>query len=138
MEVFLFICVLMVLVVRWAYLRNRLDAVENRLAVLERASINRALAGQFTAPAPPFIAPAPPATERPSPPPFTAPTPPPPLPFVRCPMRCGRRCNRFPLRCIAPARNVKPSSAVTGSPKSAPFLPSTPQLSSPHLRHRKT
>ena len=31
MESFLFTCMLVVLVIRWIYLRNRLDAMENRL-----------------------------------------------------------------------------------------------------------
>src|SRR4051812_40555111 len=65
MESFLFAILLVVLVVRWIYLRDRIDALEGRLAVLERASVMRAPIPEFTAPPPP----------RPEPPP-TPPTPP--------------------------------------------------------------
>jgi hypothetical protein len=42
MEAFLFAILLVVLVVRWIYLRDRIDALEGRILVLERASINLA------------------------------------------------------------------------------------------------
>ncbi len=42
MEAFLFAILLVVLVIRWIYLRDRIAALEGRLTVLERASINRA------------------------------------------------------------------------------------------------
>jgi uncharacterized membrane protein len=86
MESFILLCIVVVLVVRWIYLRNRLDALENRLFVLERASVNWAPAGHFTPPPtqPPSPMPTPPApvVEPPSPmpappPPRTAPAPPP-------------------------------------------------------------
>ena len=58
MEAFLFACMLVVLVIRWIYLRNRLDALENRLFVLELASVNRAPAPPSPMPAPlPICAP---------------------------------------------------------------------------------
>jgi uncharacterized membrane protein len=68
------------LVIRWIYLRNRMDAMENRLFVLERASINwapadRAAAMPMPRPAP-APAPPPPIVERPAP----MPAPPPPEP----------------------------------------------------------
>jgi uncharacterized membrane protein len=71
MEAFLFAILLVVLVVRWIYLRDRIDALEGRLVVLERASVMRA-------PTAPFIAPLPPRTESP-------PQPPPPPPVVERP-----------------------------------------------------
>jgi len=93
MEAFLLLCILVVLVIRWIYLRNRLDALENRLFVLERASVSRAPASQFAvapilhpepapapAPAPPPVVSPPPMPTPPSPPPQTAPAPPPPAP----------------------------------------------------------
>ncbi len=51
MESFLFVCILVVLVIRWIYLRNRLDALENRLFLLERAA-DRAPAQHVAAPPP--------------------------------------------------------------------------------------
>jgi uncharacterized membrane protein len=84
MEEFLFAGVLVVLVVRWIYLRNRLDELENRLFVLERASIGWARAGEVIAPPTPRPAPqpAPPPTvvERPAPAPPRAPASDVPLP----------------------------------------------------------
>ena len=66
MEAFLFAILLVVLVIRWIYLRDRIDALEGRLTVLERASIIRAPVPEFTAPPAPRAEPAPP---RPTPPP---------------------------------------------------------------------
>ena len=66
MEAFLFAILLVVLVVRWIYLRDRIDALEGRILVLERASINLAPS--------PRLAPMPPAPPQPRP----AATPPPP------------------------------------------------------------
>lgn len=90
MEAFLLLCILVVLVIRWIYLRNRLHALEYRLSELERASVNHAFAGPF-APLPtphPAPAPPPPVVGRPvppdTPPPATPVThrtaPPPPAP----------------------------------------------------------
>jgi uncharacterized membrane protein len=74
MEAFMFACMLVVLVIRWIYLRNRLDAMEDRLFVLERASVNWAPAMPPPRPAP---MPTPPAVVvRPEP----VPAPPPPEP----------------------------------------------------------
>ena len=98
MEEFLLLVLLVLLLVRWIYLRNRLDEVESRLSVLERATANRAPAVQFAAapvvaPTPrpepaPAVAPEPPppVMERPSPPRTAAPTPqPPPAPLPPLP-----------------------------------------------------
>src|ERR1035438_10901902 len=88
-EVFLFVCVLVVLVIRWIYLRDRLYELENRLSVLERESAkraydaNRAYIDQLPrqepahAPAPTATPPPPHAVERPVPPPEPAPAQPP-------------------------------------------------------------
>jgi uncharacterized membrane protein len=73
MEAFLFACTLVVLIIRWIYLRDRFDALESRLAVLERASIDRVPTVEWAAPTPPTI------IDRPEPPP-TPPPPPPPQP----------------------------------------------------------
>src|ERR1019366_7184476 len=84
-EVFLFVCVLVVLLIRWIYLRDRLYELENRLSVLERESAkraydaNRAYIDQLPrqepahAPAPTATPPPPHAVERPVPPPEPAP-----------------------------------------------------------------
>ena len=76
MEEFVFACMLVVLVIRWIYLRNRLDALENRLFVLERASVRWAPASPVMAPPTPRAEPAPATTvvQRPA----AAHTPPPP------------------------------------------------------------
>jgi uncharacterized membrane protein len=68
MEAFLFACTLVVLVIRWIYLRDRFDALERRLAVLERASIDHVPTAEWAPP------PSASVIERPAPPP----TPPPP------------------------------------------------------------
>src|ERR1019366_407689 len=84
MEAFLLLCILVVLVIRWIYLRNRLDALEDRLFVLERASVSRAPAGPLVIVPTQPPAPAPPPVERPAPmptpPPETRPAPAPPPP----------------------------------------------------------
>ena len=77
MEAFLFAILLVVLVVRWIYLRDRIDALEGRLTVLERASVIRAPIPEFIAPPPPR--PEPPPTPPP-PPVVERPAPAPPLP----------------------------------------------------------
>ena len=69
MESFLFVCILVVLVIRWIYLRNRLDELENRLFLLERAA-ERTPVVHVAAPPIPRPSPAPPAppiVERPEP-----------------------------------------------------------------------
>ena len=58
MEAFLFACMLVVLVIRWIYLRNRIDALENRLFVLERASHATAAPAASRSPPAPGAAPA--------------------------------------------------------------------------------
>jgi uncharacterized membrane protein len=70
----LFACTLVVLIIRWIYLRDRIDALEGRLTVLERASLYRAPAPEFSPPtappprpAPPAPPPPPPVVERPAP-----------------------------------------------------------------------
>ena len=94
MEVFfLFVCMLVVLVVRWIYLRDRIDALESRLSALERESQHRAYAAnrafidqlprQEAAPPPaPACPPVPaaPIVQRPAPP--TPPPSPPPAPVL--------------------------------------------------------
>ncbi|MGD0772396.1 MAG: DUF2339 domain-containing protein [Candidatus Solibacter sp.] len=93
MEAFLFVCILVVLAICWIYLRNRIDALENRLGELERAAGRRAFAAQVVPPAPiptpppesiSAPAPPPPAVERPAPPPAAFP---PPLEPVAAPVR---------------------------------------------------
>ena len=82
MEAFLFAILLVVLVIRWIYLRDRIDALEGRLTVLERASIIRAPIPEFTAPPVPRAEPAPPRPTPPPPPPVVerpAPVIPPPV-----------------------------------------------------------
>jgi uncharacterized membrane protein len=85
MEEFLFAGVLVVLVIRWVYLRNRLDTLENRLFVLERASVNWAHAGEVIAPPArrpaPQPAPPPAVVERPLPVPTPPPAPAPDVPL---------------------------------------------------------
>ena len=87
MEAFLFAILLVVLVIRWIYLRDRIDALEGRIIVLERASVIRAPAAPFIAPPAPRTEPPPAPQPRPAPPPppaATAPAPAPPLPeFLR-------------------------------------------------------
>lgn len=81
MESFLFVCILVVLVIRWIYLRNRLDALENRLFLLERAA-ERAPVLPVVLPPTPRPSPAPPPppiVERPVPMP-PPPSPPAPVP----------------------------------------------------------
>ncbi|MCX6630685.1 MAG: DUF2339 domain-containing protein [Candidatus Solibacter sp.] len=95
MESFLLVCILVVLVVRWIYLRNRLDEVEDRLFILERTA-NRVAVGQAAVLPPPMPTPPetrtaqPPVVERPvprpTPPPPAAPAPPPFQP-VAAPVR---------------------------------------------------
>jgi uncharacterized membrane protein len=80
MEAFLFTCMLVVLVIRWIYLRNRLDAMENRLFVLERASVNWAPAAAPVPRPAPMPTPPPVVVERPVERPAPMPTPPPPPP----------------------------------------------------------
>src|ERR1039458_3208031 len=89
MEAFLFACLLVVLVICWIYLRNRLDELENRLFGLERAlaaADRRAFAAQVAAPPIPSQSPMPapppePAPRTaPEPPPTLSPAPPPPPP----------------------------------------------------------
>jgi uncharacterized membrane protein len=75
MEAFLFAILLVVLVIRWIYLRDRIDALEGRLAVLERASIIRAPVPEFTAPPMPRAEPAPPPPTPPPPPVVERPAP---------------------------------------------------------------
>lgn len=69
MEAFLFACLLVGLALRWIYLRDRLDTLETRIGVLERASI------QYP-PAAPFM-------PRPVPAPVPVAPPPPPAPETR-------------------------------------------------------
>src|ERR1017187_2414896 len=76
MEAFLLACLLVVLVVRWIYLRNRLDELENRLFGLESsvaAADRRAFAAPVAAPPTPVPPPMPP-------PPMPLPRPPAPTP----------------------------------------------------------
>ena len=93
MESFILLCILVVLVIRWIYLRNRMDALETRLFGLESlvAAINRRtfvaapVAAPAAAPEPvaptalrpvaPAPAPVPAAPREPE----AAPPPPPPL-----------------------------------------------------------
>ncbi|MEO8594492.1 MAG: DUF2339 domain-containing protein [Candidatus Solibacter sp.] len=72
MEGLLITIVMIVVIIRWVYLRDRMNAMEGRLLVLERASMNWARSG-FPAAAPPpeAVRPAPPITP-------TAPIVPPP------------------------------------------------------------
>jgi len=39
MESFLIVCLLVVLVIRWVYLRNRLYEIESRIGILERLPV---------------------------------------------------------------------------------------------------
>ena len=93
MEEFLLLVLVVVLVVRWFYLRNRLDELENRMGVLERQSDRRPFLDLLPRPAPappppveqrpapapaPPAAPMPPVVAPPAPPAAPAPTPPPP------------------------------------------------------------
>jgi len=83
MEAFLFAILLVVLVIRWIYLRDRIDALEGRILVLERASVMRPPAVPFIAPPAPRTEPPPALPTRPAPPQpaaATAPAPAPPLP----------------------------------------------------------
>jgi len=87
MEAFLFAILLVVLVIRWIYLRDRIDALEGRIVVLERASVIHAPSAPFVAPPAQRTEPPPAPQPRPAPPQptaATAPAPAPPLPeFLR-------------------------------------------------------
>src|ERR1019366_809502 len=79
MESFFLLCILVVLVICWIYLRNRLDELENRLFGLERAlaaADRRAFAAQVAPPPIPSQSPMP--APPPQPAPRTAPRPPAP------------------------------------------------------------
>ncbi len=84
MESFLFVCILLVLVICWISLRNRLDALENRLFLLERAADRAPVFPLAAPPIPrPSPAPPPPIVDRPAPPPpppVRAPVAPAPIP----------------------------------------------------------
>ena len=95
MEAFLLAGLLVVLVICWIYLRNRLDELENRLFGLERAlaaADRRAFAAQVAAPPIPSQSPMPapppePAPRTaPEPPPTPSPAPPPPPPAHALPL----------------------------------------------------
>src|SRR3954451_4193744 len=93
MEGFLFAVMLVVLIVRWVYLRDRMDTLERRLYALERAAVDWPLGWQPQAAPPPRPTPPAPPAAPPPPPPVVAPepivvrTPPPPMPeaFVPAP-----------------------------------------------------
>jgi uncharacterized membrane protein len=99
-EAFLLVCILVAALIGWIYVRNRLDAMENRLNAMESvvaAANRRAFAAQFAAPPtpsqspmpapPPEFRPVPPplVMERPVPPPQAAPPAPPPAPVPPLP-----------------------------------------------------
>src|SRR5689334_22805614 len=77
MEGFLFALLLVIVLIRWVYLRDRFNAIEGRLIVLERASMDWAQAWR------PPAADAPPP--RPAPPPVTV-VRTPPTPDVHAPV----------------------------------------------------
>ena len=81
MELFLVVCLIAILIIRWVYLRDRLDEIESRVQTLAMA-----VAAMPTAPAAPARVPTPAAAPEPrvAPPPpkpvFTPAPPPPPRP----------------------------------------------------------
>ena len=74
MESFIIVCLLVVLVIRWVYLRNRLYEIESRIGTLERLSVPPA--AQPSLPPQPALPPQFTPSPQPAPPPRPQPLPP--------------------------------------------------------------
>ena len=120
MELFLFACMLVVLVVRWFQMRDRLAAIESRLNTLSD-TVNHALADAIyraAAPPPPRPAPRPAPEPTPAPAPAAAPAPPPP---------------------VAPAPAPQPVVARTGPPPApVPWTDRMPRAEAPAPEPRRS
>jgi uncharacterized membrane protein len=110
MESFLIVCLLVVLVIRWVYLRNRLYEIESRIGTLERLSVPPA--------AQPSLPPQPALPPQFTPPPQPAPPPrPQPLPSVAQPEHTVLRPAPAPapvLTVPAPQRSSEEWEALVG------------------------
>ena len=110
MESFLIVCLLVVLVIRWVYLRNRLYEIESRIGTLERLSVPPA--AQPSLPPQPALPPQFTPSPQPAPPPR-----PQPLPPVAQPEHTVLRPAPAPapvLSVLAPQRSSEEWEALVG------------------------
>jgi uncharacterized membrane protein len=107
---FLLVCILVVVLVRWIYLHNRLNRMEERIELLQNLIMNPPRAAEQVAPPPPVVRPEP--VVRPAPPPV----PPAARPFEPMPPR-------RPAPVPVPPTPIPEPVPVTEVPASTPREP---------------